>query len=278
VDNDRGAQLLEFDGTRRFADLIFDHQRTGKRKSGLWHIEIQSKYSSKLLLRMADYRVRIHRRFGWVHLTQTVVFLRRPPRRVLDRLEGMPCDLGYLWVDMTRIGAREYLALGTPMGAVMAVISRVEEGNLIARWVVEALCRVSDPELRAEYLNAAMLMAGLRPDKVSFLQAMEKTLESIKALVPGEEWEQALRYSFSGVYKKGKKRGREEGIKLGRDEGIKLGRDEGIKLGRDEEKAEMIKNMAEMGIEHAVIARAARVTLEELATILAQIEAKGGRS
>jgi hypothetical protein len=60
------------------------------------------------------------------------LFLRRPPRKVLERLQGHPTDIGFAWLDMTQISASEYLPLDTPTAAVVATISGVEECNLVA--------------------------------------------------------------------------------------------------------------------------------------------------
>jgi hypothetical protein len=123
IEKDRGPQLLEFDGSRRFADLIFDLAHSAM-QACLVHFEIQSRYSRQLLLKMADYKLRILRRFGNVPLIQVVLFLRRPPAKIFDRLSGEPEGLGYLWQDMTVIDAEEYFALNTPIATVMAVVSQ----------------------------------------------------------------------------------------------------------------------------------------------------------
>lgn len=74
---------------------------------------------------MLDHKTRI---FGQVRtdiFDSGGIFLRRPPRNVLDRLLGHPTDFGFAWLDMAQISASEYLSLGKPIAAVLATISGV---------------------------------------------------------------------------------------------------------------------------------------------------------
>ncbi len=239
VRGDRSNQLFGSDGRRRFCDLIFD-VRLGTGKKALFHVEAQSRYFPGLIVRMLEYKTRILQKFGRVFLIQAVVFLRRPPQKILSRLAGLPTDFGYYPADLTDVSVHEYLQLGSRIATVMAVVSRIEECNFVAEVVVQNLCKIPDPEARGRYLNLAAMFAGLRPDKEQFLEAMDATLKKMRELTPEQEFDKALRYAYSGVYKKGKA----EGIKEG--------------------KAELIAGMLALGVDPKTVAQAAGMSVEEV--------------
>jgi hypothetical protein len=67
--NDRGGQLFGTDGVSRFPDAIFDAILDFS-VAALMHVEVQTKYSSKMLRRMAEYHVKILDKFGWYICTR----------------------------------------------------------------------------------------------------------------------------------------------------------------------------------------------------------------
>jgi predicted transcriptional regulator len=238
--NDRSGQLFGTDGVRRFVDAIFDAILDFSVEA-LMHVEVQATYSSNILRRMAEYHMKILDKFGWRrHVIQAVLFLRRPPQRLLDRCVGTPSVLGYLSLDMTAVSVEEYLRLGSGPAVAAAALSRVGDAQQNARLIVERVISIKDAEERRHCLTGCLHFAKLRKDGHQYLEYMDMALESVFERMPKSEAESERKF-LARTWKKvgfaqGKRIGIDEGKRIGIDEGKRIGIDEGKRIGIDEGK------------------------------------------
>jgi hypothetical protein len=276
VGNDRSGRLFGTDGVRRFVDAIFDATLNFSVEA-LMHVEVQATYSSKILRRMVEYHVKILDKFGWHwHVIQAVLFLRRPPKRLLDRREGTPSVFGYLSLDMTAVSVGEYLSLGSGPALVAAALSRVGDAQQNARLIVERVMQIKDAEERRHCLTGCLHFAKLRKDSKQYLKYMDAALESVFERMPKSEAESERKF-LARTWKKigideGKRIGIDEGKRIGIDEGKRIGIDEGKRIGIDEglimERKFTVRKLRQKGHSPEGIADLLDLSVDEVMALL----------
>ncbi len=125
------------------------------------HLEFQTDPQAKIPFRMADYRLRGHRRFPDKQMQQTVIYLRPTNSDLVYqttfRLERTihEFDVIRLWEQPTQIFLR------FPGLLPLAVLTQVQNRAEVLRQVADQISQISDVGTQANLTASAYVLAGL---------------------------------------------------------------------------------------------------------------------
>jgi predicted transposase YdaD len=175
----------------------------------LVQLECQSTNDPAMPLRMAEYSLAVYRLHGRFPL-QLVLYIGREPARMADRLQGPFGSFQYTLVDLREVDSAPLLASAEPSDNVLGILTRLAEPQRAVAHLVRRVAEEREPEQRTFYLEALLLLAGLR--------GLEKQVEEEAKRVP-------VLYDILENKVLGREylRGRQEGLQEGRQEGRQEG-------------------------------------------------------
>jgi predicted transposase YdaD len=182
----------------------------------LVQLECQSTNDPAMPLRMAEYSLAVYRLHGRFPL-QLVLYIGREPARMADRLQGPFGSFQYTLVDLREVDSAPLLASAEPSDNVLGILTRLAEPQRAVAHLVRRVAEEREPEQRTFYLEALLLLAGLR--------GLEKQVEEEAKRVP-------VLYDILENKVLGREylRGRQEGLQEGLQEGRQEGRQEGERM------------------------------------------------
>src|SRR3954447_9643395 len=134
-----------------------------------------------------------------------------------DRLQGPFSSFQYTLVDLREVDSVPLLASAEPSDNVLGILTRLAEPQRAVAHLVRRVAEEREPEQRTFYLEALLLLAGLR--------GLEKQVEEEAKRVP-------VLYDILENKVLGREylRGRQEGLQEGLQEGRQEGRQEGERM------------------------------------------------
>jgi predicted transposase YdaD len=220
----RGELSPELPAVARQADLVWEVVDAHGR-SGLLHIELQSRPDPEIAERLAEYAIRLWRRYH-LPMRSVVVFLRPtqavPPSPFVVEFAGRqnlfyPFDVARLWeIPAERVLETPHVELW-PLAGLMA-------GATVDRVVATAQQIAAAPvgaQERSDLAGLLVLLAGLRLPTEAVLEALRRD-PMINDLVRESGVAGAL-------IDEAKSEGRREGLDEGLSEGQREGLDEGLR-------------------------------------------------
>lgn len=141
----------------------------------LVQLECQSTNDPAMPLRMAEYSLAVYRLHGRFPL-QLVLYIGREPARMADRLQGPFGSFQYTLVDLREVDSAPLLASAEPSDNVLGILTRLAEPQRAVAHLVRRVAEEREPEQRTFYLEALLLLAGLR--------GLEKQVEEEAKRVP----------------------------------------------------------------------------------------------
>ncbi len=179
----------------------------------LVQLECQSTNDSAMPLRMAEYSLGVYRLHGQFPL-QLVLYVGREPMRMADRLNGPSCSFQYTLIDLRAVDSAPLLASAEASDTVLGILGRFADPRRTVEQIVRRVAEESDPEQRAFYFEALLVLAGLRD--------LEKQVEEEAKRMP--VFYDILENKVLGrEYRRGHQEGLQEGLQEGRHQGRQQG-------------------------------------------------------
>lgn len=176
-------------------------------------IEFQTEPDSTMPFRMADYRLRVYRRFPKKQMQQVVIYL-TPSRSdlVYQRAFEIPgtrheFEVIRLWEQPTQI------FLESPGLLPLAVLTQTPDPSQTLRQVASCINTIPNQEMQSNIAAASGILAGLTLEKGFINQVLRR--EIVEQSVIYQEWREEF-------LQKGRQEGHQEGRQEGRQEGEQL--------------------------------------------------------
>ncbi len=179
----------------------------------LVQLEFQSSNDPAMALRMAEYSLGVYRLQGNFP-RQIVLYVGREAIHMADRLEWHSGSFAYRLIDLREIDSGLLLASPDTSDNVLSILTRFANRRQTVDEIIARIVRQEDAGQRAFYLEALLLLAGLRgleEEVEGEIKKMPVHIDILENKVLGREY----------------KRGRQEGHQEGRQEGHQEGRQEG---------------------------------------------------
>ncbi|MBD2147785.1 DUF4351 domain-containing protein [Sphaerospermopsis sp. FACHB-1194] len=125
------------------------------------HIEFQTEPKAQIPFRMADYRLRVYRKFPNKRMRQVVIYLQPTTSELVQQtafvLENTRHEFGVirLWEQPSDI------FLNTPGLLPFATLSQTEDKTLILQQVAEAIEQINDTRIQSNVAASTAILAGL---------------------------------------------------------------------------------------------------------------------
>ena len=178
------------------------------------HLEFQSRPDSNMAFRMADYRLRVYRRFPEKAMRQVVIYLQPSPSEALYQttfeIPGTRHEFEVirLWEQPSSI------FLSAPGLLPFTVLSATEDRPDLLRQVARQIETLPEARLQSNVAASTAILAGLLLDK-----------DLIQRILRKEMMQESVIYQ--DIKAEGLLEGRQEGLQEGRQEGLLEGRQEG---------------------------------------------------
>ncbi|MBW4622960.1 MAG: Rpn family recombination-promoting nuclease/putative transposase [Cyanosarcina radialis HA8281-LM2] len=207
------------------------------------HIEFQTQPDPDLPFRMADYRLRVYRRFPQKTMRQVVIYLKETGsdlvRETFFTLERTRHEFEVirLWEEPTE------RLLSSPGLLPLAVLSQTGVRSNVLQQVAQTIEQISPRRVQSNVAAATAILAGLvlEPEVIRRVLRRELMQEST---IYREIWQEAKTE--------------------GKAEGIAEGKAEGIAEGKAEERQEVALNLLREGIAIETISRVTGLSLEQV--------------
>ncbi|WP_414530339.1 Rpn family recombination-promoting nuclease/putative transposase [Nodularia chucula] len=201
------------------------------------HLEFQTQPDPSIPFRMADYRLRVYRRFPQKRMRQVVIYLTETKSEEVYKntfsIDGLHHEFTVirLWEEPTEVFLR------TPGLLPFAVLSNTNNQTNTLQAVADEINNISDRRMQSNLAASTAVLAGLvlKQDVIQRLLRKDIMRESV-------------------IYQLIKT----EGLEEGRQEGIREGRQEG----RQEGKQEVAINLLAEGMVIEAIARITGLSVE----------------
>jgi predicted transposase/invertase (TIGR01784 family) len=167
-------------------------------ESDVLHIEWQTDPKEVVPMRLADYRLRIHRKSPDKTIHQVVVYLRKTnsPRVYQDYFEIAGMYATYRVIRIWEVPVAELMQY--PGLLPFAALGQTDDPEQTLRTAVQAMQQLPDREQQHETLGAAYLLSGLVLDR-----------EMIGKIIRRDNMRESVTYQ--AVLEEGREEGREEG-------------------------------------------------------------------
>jgi predicted transposase/invertase (TIGR01784 family) len=175
-------------------------------QNNILHVEFQTDPKPDIPMRLADYRLRLHRKFPDKRIHQVVIYLRetRSDRVYQNYFEipGMYAEFNV--VRLWEVSAEELIAF--PGLLPFVALSRSDEPEETLRRAVGEILNIRDETQQHEAMAAAYVLAGLRLDEIVIKQVIRRDVmqESV---------------TYQAILREGQEIGQEIGREQGREQG-----------------------------------------------------------
>lgn len=174
------------------------------------HLEFQINPDPKIFFRMADYRLRVYRRFPDKEMKQVVIYLRPTESPLvyqnqfnLDKLHH-EFEVVRLWEQPTE------LFLNSPGLLPFAALSRTDNPAAVLTQVAQAVEQIEDREEQANIAAASSILAGLILNQESIQRILRRDLMRESSM-------------YQSILDEGLEKGIQQGIERGIEQGIQQG-------------------------------------------------------
>ncbi|MEC4806168.1 MAG: Rpn family recombination-promoting nuclease/putative transposase [Jaaginema sp. PMC 1079.18] len=214
------------------------------------HVEFQTQPDAEMPFRMADYRLRVYRRFPQKTMRQVVVYLRQSTSPLVYQTQFALPNLRHEF-EVIRLWEQPVdLFLNTPGLLPFAVLAQTSDRATTLQTVAAQVDRIGDRRQQNDLAASAGILAGL---------VLEKAL--IQRLLRTELMRESVIYQ--DIFQQGEARGRVEGEAKGRVEGEARGQVEGEARG----KIAVAKNLLKLDMGIAQIAEVTGLTVEQVSQL-----------
>jgi predicted transposase/invertase (TIGR01784 family) len=195
------------------------------------HLEFQTQPDPKLPFRMADYRLRMYRRYPDKPMRQVVIYLRPTGSELVQQtvfaIPGLRHEFEV--IRLWEVPTDDLLRF--PGLLPLAILSRTEDQAQTLREIAQRIEQLSTPQAQSNVTAATAILAGLVLEKGVIRQVLREEL--MRESVIYQE-------IVAEATAKGRAEGRAEGKAEGRAEGKAEGRAEGKAEGLQEGEAALV--------------------------------------
>lgn len=218
------------------------------------HLEFQTKPDEDMAFRMADYFIRIYRKFAGYEIWQVVIYLVRTQSSLVYETEFSVPQMQHRF-RVIRMWEQPIERFLTRPGLLpLAVLSQCENPETALVQVATEIDRIESPRHRANLAAASGILAGLVLEKDLISQILRRDM--MRESVIYQQWrEEVYQEAQEEVYQQAL----EEGINLGREEGWEEGWEEGIK--------QVARNLLASGMSPVQIVSITGLTLEQIQSL-----------
>jgi predicted transposase/invertase (TIGR01784 family) len=215
------------------------------------HLEFQTEPNKNIPFRMADYKLRLYRKFPERQIYQVVIYLDRSNSSLAFETEFKHGELTHrynvirLWEQPTEI-LQKYQGL-LPFTA----LSQTSNPEETLRQVSQQIDNIKDKQVQSDIAAATAIISGLALNK-----------EIIQRLLRSEIMKESVIYQE--ILLQGEIRGEVKGIAKGKAEGLIEGKAEGIVEGEVKAANQIALNMLHSGISIDLIAQFTGLTIEQI--------------
>jgi predicted transposase/invertase (TIGR01784 family) len=165
------------------------------------HLEFQTQPKSEIPFRMADYRLRVYRRFPNKHMNQVVIYLQKTTSDLVQQ-NTFSLERTYHEFDIIRLWEQPTsVFLQYPGLLPFAVLSQTNDRTETLRQVAQIISNINDQRTQSNIAASTFILAGLVLKKDTIQQLLRKELmqESV---------------TYQALIDEGRAEGRAEGIRL----------------------------------------------------------------
>ena len=210
------------------------------------HAEFQTEPDSEMPFRMADYRLRVYRRYPKKQMYQVVIYLKQTSSQLVYQnsftLEQTRHSFHIIrmWEQPTEV------FLEAPGLLPFAVLSRQsEQSQEVLRQVARKIDIIPERRVQANVTASAAILAGL---------VLEKDL--IRRVLRREIMRESV------IYQEILQEGLDEGIEQGIEQGIERGIEQGREQGREQERQEVAVKLLQEGMSTEKVASITGLSVE----------------
>jgi predicted transposase YdaD len=193
----------------------------GKRLIGF---ELQSTNDNSLPLRMAEYSLRVYRKYGQFP-EQYVLYVGNAKLRMPSQLSGPAFHCRYTIIDIRDIGEDKFLKSPHKTDFILAILAHHPDRTKSVRAILEKLAKLKG-SARQKAFDELFILAGLRKLGKTVLEEV-KRMPILDDLMTHDVIGPAMRKSRKEGLQQGLQQGLEQGLHKGLQEGLNKGLQEG---------------------------------------------------
>ncbi len=232
------------------------------------HLEFQTEPNKNIPFRMADYRLRLYRKFPEKHIHQVVIYLSPSQSPLVHETTFRAGKMNHefnvirLWEQPTAI-FQQYQGL-----LPFATLSQTNNPEETLRQVAKQIENIADKQVQSNVAASTAIISGIALNK-----------EIIQRLLRSEIMKESVIYQ--DILSEGLAEGKARGLAEGKARGLEEGKARGLEEGKAEGKAETIRqiatNMLCSNIATDLVAQFTGLTLKQVQK-LQQLSAKQPQS
>jgi predicted transposase/invertase (TIGR01784 family) len=211
------------------------------------HIEFQTEPNKNMPFRMADYKLRLYRKFPERQIYQVIIYLNPSNSSLVFETEFKHGELTHRY-NVIRIWEQAPEILQQYQGLLpFAALSKTNNPEEVLRAVAKQIYEIKDNDLKSNLTTAAYIFSGLVLDK-----------EIIQRLLRSDVMRESVTYQEILL------QGEVRGVAIGTAEGIAKGKAEGLVEGEVKAANQIALNMLHSGISLELIAKFTGLTIEQI--------------
>jgi predicted transposase YdaD len=185
----------------------------------LLHVELQSSNDSTMVLRMAEYCLRIYRQHKKFP-RQIVLYIGDAPLRMKASLAGPDLTFRYSLFDIRTLDGSALLASASIQDKLLAVLTRLPDRLDVVREILGRIAKLEVPAMREAFAQF-LIISGLRKLEPAVREEAQK-MPILNDILDHQVIGPAIR------------EGMQQGLKQGLEQGMKQGMQQGMQKGRRE--------------------------------------------
>jgi predicted transposase/invertase (TIGR01784 family) len=198
------------------------------------HIEFQTSVDPDIPLRMADYFLRIYRKYPHKQIYQVVIYLKKTASELArkDNFNHLQMQHRYNLIRLWEVPTVELLS--APGLLPLAVLSQNENPTQVLEEVAKRIETVTDSTEKSNLTASTAIIAGLVLDRMTIGRLLRN--EIMKESVIYQEIE-AIGLA------KGLQEGKQQGLQEGKQQGLQEGKQQGLQQGKQQEVNLILKQL-----------------------------------
>ncbi|NET39280.1 MAG: Rpn family recombination-promoting nuclease/putative transposase [Cyanothece sp. SIO1E1] len=208
------------------------------------HLEFQVSPDPTMAFRMADYRLRVYRRFPHKEMRQVVIYLQPTQSRAVHQTRFEISGLSHEF-EVIRLWEQSPSNFLTRPGLLpFAVLTQTADRPELLRQVATQIEGIPERWTQSHIAASTAILAGLLLEQGLIRQVLRRELmqesviyQEIKAEGRQEGWQEGLREGKQA----GLQEGRQTGLQEGKQAGLQEGRQIGLQEGRRQEGVALIQ-------------------------------------
>ena len=217
------------------------------------HLEFQTDPVPEIPFRMADYRLRVYRRFPQKRMRQVVIYLRRTSSQLAwensFRLEQL--NHSFEVIRLWEKPPEDFLNPSCVGLLPFAVLSNTSQPEVILNQAAQLIEEIPSPRVKSNLVGSTAILSGLVLKEEVIRQILREDIMKESVI-------------YQEIFETGLQRGIQQGIERGIERGIQQGLQRGIEEGRQETLKQISRSLLRENMTLEQVAKLTGLTIEQL--------------